>query len=205
MEPESLLLQELTSQSPTCRRGEGFADHIEVDDAGLIRGRAVPYGVTVELTPNLREEFRRGAFARQVKDPTRVRLCLEHGQVIGRIQSMEERADGLYFAAAISGSPDIPEAKRARALIAEGLADELSVGFNTVRDGTVVSRADDGHTLAVHHRARLMEISLVPWGAYAREAVLQRSGLVDLVAETMLLRRAEAAERLAALRARMLV
>ena len=112
--------------------------------------------------------------------------------MIGRIHELEERADGLYFVAGISASPDIPEAKRARALIAEGLADELSVGFNTVRGGTVTTREDDGATMAVHHRARLMEISLVPWGAYAREAVLQRAQLVDRAAELLAARQEEA-------------
>jgi len=175
---------------PTCRRGEGFADRIEVTD-DAIHGRAVPYGVTVELAHGVREQFRPGAFAKQLKDPGRVKFCLEHGQVVGRMTGLDEQDDGLYFTAALSQSADIPEARRARALIEEGLADELSVGFNTVRGGTSMSREDDGVTMAVHHRARLMEVSLVPWGVYGRGATLQRSILVDHAAELLELRRAE--------------
>jgi hypothetical protein len=191
VEPSQQLLQEISSLSPTCRRGEGFADKIDVSD-DTIKGRAVPYGVTVDLAPGLREEFRPGAFTRQAKDPSRAKICYQHGNVIGRIVELDEREDGLYFVAQLSKSQHNPEALRARDDIAEGLMDELSVGFNTVRDGTSVTREEDGSTLAVHHRAKLMEISLVPWGVYARGAVLQRSQLVDHQAEILETRRAEA-------------
>ena len=170
------LLQELESFQPTCRRGEGFADNITVDD-GVIHGRAVPYGRVVDIGPFL-ERFEPGAFSRQVKDPSRVRICLEHGQAVGRITALEEREDGLYFTGAIPDEPAIPETAKARAMIFHGLADELSVGFQTVNGGTVPSR-EAGRTLHTHRRARLMEISLVPWGAYGRGATLQRAALVD--------------------------
>jgi len=180
----------LETHQPTCRRGEGFADRLQVGD-GSIRGRAVPYGVTVELAHGVREQFRPGAFTRQLKDPGRVKMCLEHGQVIGRMTELDEQDDGLYFTATISNSPHRPEALRARAMIDEGDVDELSVGFNTVKGGTSMSREDDGVTMAVHHRARLMEVSLVPWGVYGRSATLQRAVLVDHAAELLELRRAE--------------
>lgn len=184
-------MQEISNQSPTCRRGEGFADKIEVDDT-TIRGRAVPYGVTIDLAPGLREEFRPGTFTKQTRDPSRAKLCYEHGAVIGRIRDLEERDDGLYFTAALSESKHSPVALMARDYIAEGLIDELSVGFNTVNGGYNTSREEDGSTLVVHHRAKLMEISLVPWGAYGRDAVLQRSQLVDHDAELLAARQAEA-------------
>jgi HK97 family phage prohead protease len=160
--------------------------------------------VTVELLPDLRERFEPGAFRAQTRDPGRARMCLEHGQVIGPILSLEEREDGLYFEAGISRSDAIPEARRARALIEEGLADELSVGFNTVRNGTTVTREDDGTHLAVHHRAKLLEISLVPWGVYSREAVLQRATIVDHAAELLEERREETLRYLEELKARVL-
>ena len=190
-----LLLSELRSASPTCRRGEGFADRLEVGD-GQLRGRAVPYGVTVELAPGLREVFRPGAFSRQARDPSRVKLCLSHGEVIGKVHELREEPDGLYFAAAVSTREHIPEARKALDLLADDLVDELSIGFNTVKGGTSYSSEGAG-TLATHHRARLFEVSLVPWGAYGRGAVLQRSTLVDLAAEVLAAHQNEAREWLA--------
>jgi HK97 family phage prohead protease len=175
---DDLLRRELDGRQPTCRRGDGFADNLTTDGASL-QGRAVPYGQTVELRPGLWERFERGVFARQVKDTKRIKLCLEHNQVVGHVVALEERDDGLYFDARISENPSIPEAARARALVAEGLIDELSVGFQTVAGGTSVDTREDGTAIYTHRRARLMEISAVPWGAYGREATLQRSRLVD--------------------------
>jgi len=172
------LLQQVQSHQPTCRRGEGFASGVEVDD-GTIRGQAIPFGKVVQLAPGLYERFEPAAFDRQIKDPARVKLCMEHGQVIGRVGSLRREPQGLQFEASISASQDIPEARRARALLSDRLVDELSIGFTTVQGGSVVEQQDDGSTLVTHRRARLMEISLVPWGAYGREATLARSVLVD--------------------------
>lgn len=173
----TMFSEEIERSQPTCRRGEGFADNIVIDGHD-IKGRAVPYGYTIELMPGVFERFERGSFARQTKDPARVKVCLEHGQVVGKVVELEERQDGLYFAGGISKSDDIPEARKARAMLDEDLADELSVGFQTVRGGTKVEQSDDQVTY-IHNRARLLEISLVPWGAYGRGATVSRSTLLD--------------------------
>jgi len=144
-----------------------------------VKGRAVPYGKTVKLTPDLSEVFLPGVFSRQTKDPARVKLCLEHGQVIGRAIVLEESDEGLRFEARVSSSPDIPEARKARAMLEDGLADELSVGFRTLPGGSTYLDQGNGQMLVTHKRAQLMEVSLVPWGAYGREAALSRSLLVD--------------------------
>lgn len=169
--------KDLIGVGPTCRRGEGFADNLKIED-NEISGRAVPYGHIIQLAPKLYEQFERGAFSKQLKDPARVKICLEHGQVVGRANSLEERDDGLWFRGRVSDNPGIPEAARANALIHEDLVDELSIGFQTVRDGTRVSEFNDG-TLYTHDRARLLEVSLVPWGAYGREATLSRARFID--------------------------
>jgi HK97 family phage prohead protease len=184
-----LLVEELAGADPICRRGEGFADQITADD-GTITGRAVPYGHTVELRPGLFEVFARGTFKNAVKDPGRVKIAYEHGQVIGHMTGLEERDDGLWFTGRIVDNPAIPEAARARAMIAEGLADEMSVGFRTVKGGTH-SEATDHGTRYTHTRAQLLEVSLVPWGAYGREATLSRARLVDPTALLLDARRAE--------------
>ena len=179
--PELLesLTKDLTAHQPSCRRGEGFADTIERTDDGLIRGRAVPLSKWVQLAPKLFERYEPGTFARQVKDPARVKLCLEHGQVVGKVDMLEERADGLYFEGRISASDDIPEARKARAMLADDLADELSVGWQSMVGGTDIETRADGTTTWRHRRARLMEISLVPWGAMGRDATVTRAAFVD--------------------------
>ena len=170
-------MRQTQSLEPTCRRGEGFAAGFE-RDGDVIRGQAVPFGRIVKLTPSLLEQFQKGAFSRQMKDPARVKLCLEHGQVVGKCTRLEETDDGLQFEARISKSEAIPEARRARALLDDELIDELSIGFRGVDGGMDVQRRD-GSTLVTHRRANLKEISLVPWGVYGRDATLARSELID--------------------------
>lgn len=168
-----LLIQELEAPA-TCRRGEGFADNLDLSDPGMIRGRAVPYGKWIELSGGLVEFYEPTVFRKT--DPSRVKVCLNHGSLpIGRTIKLEEREDGLYFEGQISASDDIPEARQARAMLADDLMDELSIGFAKVRDGTEIQTRSDGVTMWRHHRARLMEISLVPWGAMGRDATLTRA------------------------------
>lgn len=166
----------LVFEKPVCRRGEGFADQLGIEK-NKIHGRAVPYDHIIELVPGLYEVFEKGAFSRQVKDPTRVKVCLEHGQIVGRVEELQEK-EHLLFGGVISDNPGIPEAKRAQALIDENLVDEMSIGFQTVKDGTKIEDYNGGKLMR-HSRARLLEISLVPWGAYGREATLSRSKLID--------------------------
>lgn len=168
--------EDIEKSLPTCRRGEGFADNIVVEGSD-ISGRAVPYGVTIQLMPGVYERFEKGSFSRQLRDPARVKVCLEHGQVVGKATELEERDNGLWFKGGISHSVAIPEAAKARAMLDEELADELSVGFQTVKGGTKVEKDNDKVTY-VHNRARLLEVSLVPWGAYGRNATVSRSLLI---------------------------
>jgi HK97 family phage prohead protease len=170
---------ELSQHLPTCRRGEGFADVLDFADDGRISGRIVPLGKWVELRPNLLERYEPGVFDRQMRDPSRVKICLEHEQVIGLVRTIEERSDGVYFEGRISMSDDIPEARKARAMRAEGLADELSVGFQTFQGGSDIQCRSDGVTTWRHRKARLQEISLVPWGAMGREATVTRARFYD--------------------------
>lgn len=160
---------------PMCRRGEGFADNLAIDK-GSITGRAVPYDRTIQLADGVFERFEQGAFTRQLKDPGRIKICIEHGQVVGKVDTLTE-TDGLDFEARVSQNPSIAEAQRALALLEEDLIDEMSIGFATVKGGTRIERDEQGVTY-VHTRARLMEISLVPWGAYGRDATL-RTRLLD--------------------------
>lgn len=173
MQARHELLEQLRAGDPTPRLGDEFGSY-EVD-GGRITGRAVPYGVTMEIVPGMRETFRRGAFRRQAKDPARVKVCYRHGDVIGQVDDLDERDDGLYFTGTVPD--DLMPAQ-----LRHHLVDELSVGFNAVNGGTHITEID-GVTHVEHRRARLMEISVVPWGAYERHATLQRARTVDVSRE----------------------
>ena len=166
------------------------ASGFDLSDDGQFTGRAVPYGAPTELAPGLWEQFTRGAFAAQAKDPARVKIAHRHGEIIGRAMSLEERDDGLWVLGRIDTSGDIAEARTALAQLRGDLVDELSVGFQTVRNGTEVGDYKGG-TLVTHHRAALREISVVPWGAYSRKATVKQvraeAAQSDLVAKILAL------------------
>ena len=166
------LLRQLRQNEPTPRTGEAFGSYELAD--GTLSGRAVPYGVTMEIAPGLRETFRAGTFRRQVKDPSRVKVCYRHGEVIAQVDELHEQPDGLYFTATVPDELNPPQLRHR-------LIDELSIGFNAVNGGHRMTERD-GVTYVEHHRARLMEISVVPWGAYERHATL-RAHTVDTARE----------------------
>jgi len=137
-------------------------------------GRAVPYGEPVELWPGLREQFLTGAFAAAVKDPARVKVAYRHGEVVGHAAELVEKPDGLWIRGRIVVDDDLPDGRMALAQLRNRLADELSVGFQQVPKGTVVEDDEKGGTLVTHKRARLREVSIVPWGAFGRHAVVKK-------------------------------
>lgn len=158
-------LDDLAADGLQVRAARGFT----LTEDGEFTGRAVPYGRPVELMPGLREVFLPGAFTAQMKDPGRVKVAYRHGEIIGRAVDLEERDDGLWMRGRISDDADLPEARKALAQLRGGLVDELSVGFQSVKGGTVITEDDQG-TLWEHRRAALREVSVVPWGAYGRNA-----------------------------------
>ena len=147
------------------RAASGFT----IEEDGEFAGRAVPYGKPTELMPGLREVFLPGSFAAQTKDPGRVKIAYRHGEIIGRVVELDDRDDGLHVRGRILAHDDRPLARQALADLREGLVDELSVGFVPVRNGMTVTEDKSG-TLWEHKRATLREISVVPWGAYGRNA-----------------------------------
>ena len=158
-------LDDFASDGLQVRAARGFT----LEDDGEFTGRAVPYGHPTELMPGLREVFRRGAFAAQVKDPGRVKIAYRHGDIIGRAVDLEEREDGLWLRGRIMAHDDRPLARQALADLRDGLIDELSVGFAPVKGGTTVTEDDLG-VLWEQTRASLREVSVIPWGAYGRKA-----------------------------------
>jgi uncharacterized protein len=139
-------------------------------EAGTIEGIAVKYGVDVPRGARLFERVEPGAFAAQLVDPARVAVLWQHDtdSPIGRVTSLNDSDTELRFTAKISDHADIPDARKARAVLQEGLADEISVGFEW---GKWQVRDDEAGTFTiVHTKARLRELSVVTFGALGREA-----------------------------------
>jgi HK97 family phage prohead protease len=158
-------LADFESDGLQVRAASGFT----IEDDGEFTGRAVPYGKPADLMPGLREVFLPGAFAAQAKDPGRVKICYRHGEIVGRAVELDDRDDGLWVRGRIMAHDDRPLARQALADLRDDLVDELSVGFLPVRNGMTVTEDKNG-TLWEHKRATLREISVVPWGAYGRNA-----------------------------------
>lgn len=153
-----------------------FGETIELraeDDALKLAGLAVPFDRRSVDLGGFFEVFKHGAFG----DDAAVRgldafFLMNHdtGRVIGRTSAsveLEQRKDGIYFEASISERmrPDV-------AAIEEGLVDKMSFGFTVKRDG--VEWVDEGGdeddepevVIREIHRAKLHEISAVPFPAY---------------------------------------
>jgi HK97 family phage prohead protease len=73
----------------------------------------------------------------------------------------------LQFEALISRNADIPEARKAMALLEEGIVDEISVGFAW---GTWEEKHKDEGFFIEHTKAALREFSVVTFGALGRDA-----------------------------------
>jgi hypothetical protein len=163
---------------------------------GQFSGRAVPFGTEAELFPGLFESFQRGAFAAQVKDPARVKICYRHGDIVGRAMELEERKDGLWVRGKIMPDPARPSAALALADLRDELLDELSIGFGEVRNGYTITEDSSGMHI-LHTRAALREVSVVPFGAYGRDARVTQ--VRDVVAAARDARIRELAESILAL------
>ncbi len=135
-------------------------------DGRTVTGILVPYGREQQITPTLRERFRRGAAAHQVNTPRRMRFAHEHvklgGRLIGRTTELRDDAAGLW--GALRATPGVQAADEALAFVEDGALEELSVGFVAVRDkrhpGGLVERV----------RVNVVETALVMDGAYGRAA-----------------------------------
>ena len=140
------------------------------EETGTIEGVAVRYNVDIPRGPGMFERVQPGAFTKQIADPARVSVLWQHDSdaPIGKVSALEDGAESLRFTAKISENADIPEARKALALLREGIIDEISVGFQW--GSWVEERSDDGDLTIAHTKARLRELSVVTFGALGREA-----------------------------------
>ena len=123
-------------------------------------GRAVPYGEPT-IVGGIEESFARDAF-----DPADVigsPLAYRHDQPVGVITNAENREDGLYIDFQIGNTT---LGRDAATLARLGASKGLSVGFNPVESAWSKTREKVQHV-----KARLLEVSLTPFPAYATAGV----------------------------------
>lgn len=157
------------------RFSEFRADATAGDTPGSISGFAVPLDTEIVQGP-IRHVIRPGAFAAQMKDPARVLILWNHdaAQPIGKITGLDEDGGRVRFTGRITEA--VRAGAEALALIREDILDEVSVGFEWGRwEETPMA---DGTTRVVHTRARLKEISVVPFGAAGQQATIQTAAAV---------------------------
>ena len=159
-------------------------------------GRAVPYGDAIEQG-GVTESFGRDAF--DVDDVIGKPLAYRHDQPVGVITKAENREDGLYIDFQIGNTA---LGRDAATLARMGASKGLSVGFNPVESAWSKTRDK-----VQHLKARLLEVSLTPYPAYAaagvsdiREGEQQMSESMDTPAEVQASVDAEAREQIASIR-----
>jgi HK97 family phage prohead protease len=123
-----------------------FATSLEVraadddtSDGRTLIGLAVPFGVELEVSDwwdDYTEVFRKGAFAKTLRERTRpVPLLAHHAHralPIGRSTSLVETDDGLEAAFHLTAGVD--EADRVLALVLDDALSGLSIGFEPVQE-----------------------------------------------------------------------
>lgn len=119
----------------------------------VIRGLAVPYG-RPGTAQGVRWQFARHTL-RWASDLTRIKVLIGHdfNRAVGVVFELDDRADGLYFAARIASGPAGDEAL---AMAAEGVWDGVSIGLG--QGGKFATRSGVNHAV----EAPLLELSLTP-------------------------------------------
>lgn len=137
---------------------------------GILTLRAVPYDAPTDIGGGITETFVRGAFARAVSSPHRVRLKYDHdGALVGRAIDIEDRADGPWIRAKVS---DTQPARDMLTLIDDGVLSQVSVEFRPMRDYMRVVRTGARYAVT-HTRAHMTGIAVVPDGAYGDAAFIE--------------------------------
>lgn len=138
-------------------------------DGRTVEGRAVPYNVEQRINARLTEVFVPGAFAHQMRAAHRVPFTYLHlphgGAIIGKTVQLREAGDGLYGEWRVSRTQRGDETLE---LIKDGLLTQLSIGFREY-PGTNKMRASG---TVEYTRADLLEVAVVPEGAYGANAVI---------------------------------
>jgi HK97 family phage prohead protease len=133
-------------------------------DGRTLAGTVVPYGVEARIGSYV-ERFAPGAFADA--DPAQIPLTTVHDREslpIGRALTLTDTSAGLEAELRVS---ETRLGDEALTLVRDGAATGLSVGFIPVED-----RWDQARTMVERVKARLVEISLVAFPAYADARIM---------------------------------
>lgn len=141
-------------------------------DGRTIEMQALPWDVEAPIGPDTVEVFDPGAFDAQLRAANRLNLTLGHPRphqlitdsLIGRFQTMESRAEGLWVQARMASTNTATEAL---ALVDDGVLEQVSIGFIDLR--TERSKRE-GVTVLRRMSARLDHLALVPSGNYGEHA-----------------------------------
>jgi HK97 family phage prohead protease len=135
-------------------------EDVNGDIVGTGTGRAVPYGVEIEIG-GVRESFARDAF--NVDEVIGKPLAYRHNEPVGIITGAENREDGLYIDFDIVNTT---LGRDAATLARTGASRGLSVGFQPLKSAWTKTR-----DAVQHMSAGLLEVSLTPYPAYATAGV----------------------------------
>lgn len=130
----------------------------DIDEQGVFWGYASVFGNPDAAWP-MPEVVEPGAFAKTLKERAhKVRICHQHDwkEVIGKPVELREDERGLYVKAQLV--LDVQRAREDYALMKAGALDELSIGYQVIKDelGTV-----DGQKIRRLKELKLYEISPV--------------------------------------------
>lgn len=128
-------------------------DRIDDDDKGLvIEGWGAKYG----NKDSYGDIMQAGSCSRTIKERgERIAFCYQHDiyNPIGKIQTIEDRPEGLFLQVKISDAEDDIKTK-----IREGILSEMSIGYRTLNSSPATV---DGEEVNLLHEVMLYEVSLV--------------------------------------------
>ena len=128
-------------------------------EAREVIGRAVPYNDIIDIGGGDTEQFVRGS----VDLNAHVKLFRGHKDIIGKVNHMEEREDGLWIKAKISNTKLGDETLE---LVKDGAIRSFSVGFIPL-----VDEKQDRNI--IRKKVNLKEVSLVDFPAYENASVTE--------------------------------
>jgi len=148
--------------------------------APFISGYAIQWGQPAVIAGTFEERFARGAFDKSLRDNPSVAALWAHdsSRPLARTDNgtLELRPDfiGLWYA--ITPNPESPMGKEALATVGADTVNEVSAGFFPE-----IEEWDDTGVLPrrLITQARLLEISLVLWGAYGKSTSASLSRSLD--------------------------
>lgn len=146
---------DLVTRSFTVRAN---ADETERSFTGI----AVPWDTPVDIAGIYRESFERGSVA--LPTSGRVLVYWRHSEPIGVLTANEDTDGGWQVTGKLS---DTERGREAYTLLRDGVIDELSIGFLPIEH-----REDDETGDITRTRVEAREVSLVPFGAYGRDALI---------------------------------